>query len=177
MEKIKPPWSRYQLSPPSNLEEVTISLLPATEQEIEDCCGHAADVNLNNPSLRRRLYFNSEGQLLALVSAAIQRSHAENSSVAVIGLSNKHLEYHPDYGQFYSNIDFDVLLQMTQVRFRFGELQLQHVSDKDRVLHETDFVHYPANQLLWKIACWSSRGRLIDGVDLDTRYQITPSPR
>ena len=157
-------------------DAIIVSLIPANEQQIEDCCGHSADVNLNDVSQRRRLFFNSEGQLLSLVSAAIKRSQAENSSVAVIGLSNKHLEYHPGYGQFYSNIDFDVLLQMTQVRFRFGELQLQHVSDKDRVLHETDFVHYPANQLLWKIACWSSRGRLIDTVDLDTPYQLSQTP-
>ncbi|MEH6626739.1 MAG: hypothetical protein V7739_09850 [Motiliproteus sp.] len=155
-----------------------IKLTSATEQEILDCCGNSPDLNLGVHGQRRRLMFNPEGQLLSLARQAIERAHQEQSSVAIDGLSKLHLVYQPECGRFYSGINEDFLAQMAHVRFQFGELKLRLLSEEriETIRQQTDFAYYPANQLLWKLACWSSRGRLMGGIDLDACYQLEQLP-
>ncbi len=104
--------------------------------------------------------------------AALERAHQEQTSIAILGLPGQKLEYHPDTGQFYSNIDLELFVQMAHLRFGFGELQLQSLAADEQREADTHFIHYTAEQLLWKLACWSSRGRLIEGMGLGTAYQL-----
>jgi len=155
-----------------------LQLPPANPQLVDDCCGHRPDLNLSVPGHRRRIYFNPEGQLLSLALAAVQRGHADASPVALVGLHNYRLIYLPHSGRFYADVDTGYLIQMAHVRFRFGELRLQHCpnAEVDRMLLEPAFCEYPAEQLIWHLACWSARGRLIAGVDIDRAYRLERAP-
>ncbi len=155
-----------------------LELKSASEHEIRDCCGNSPDLNLSVRSQRRRVIFNPEGQLLAIAMMAMQRAHQEETAVAITGVPNLQLVYEPDCGKFYSGIDDDFLVQMAHVRFKFGELKLKIVgAERMNQMHlETDFAYYPANQLLWKLACWSSRGRVIGEIDLAACYQLESRP-
>jgi len=165
-------------SAPSAAVADTLDLPPATAQQIHDCCGHAPDLNLSVANQRRRIFFNPEGQLLALAVAAIQRAHADDASVALLGLHHHRLVYLPDNGKFYADVDTQYLIQMAHLRFRFGELRLQHCApaDTDQMLLSSDWTEYPADQLIWHLACWSSRGRLIGGIDIDRAYRLERCP-
>lgn len=147
-------------------------LLDPSVQDVQDCCGNLPDFDLRDQAQRRHLFFNPEGQLLAMAIQARERGQREQHPQMIVGLPNQQLQYQPVTDSFASTLDYDVLLPMAQVRFRFGELQLQSLSTDEEAEETSAMSLFNAEQLLWKLACYSSKGRLQDGLSLENRYQL-----
>lgn len=148
-------------------------LLDPTVQDVQDCCGNLVDFNLRDRSQRRNLFFNPEGQLFRMVLEARKRGQRDGHPVAIVGLPNQYLVYQPEGDLFLTSVDYDVLMQMAQVRFRFGELQLQSQADTEKVDDLKDAFQHRAQTLLWKLACYSAKGRLMEGISLENPYQLS----
>lgn len=154
----------------SGYQGVPLLLHPSIE-DIQDSCGNQPDYDLSEPTQRRHMFFNPEGQLFAFAFEARKRGQQSDSAQSIIGLPNQHLRYDPVTDEFISTLDYDVLLQMAQARFGFGELQLQTSSDSETDNHDNQH-RFNAVAMLWRLACYSAKGRLMEGMSYERRYRL-----
>ncbi len=149
-------------------------LLHPQVQDVQDSCGNLPDLDLSDLSQRRNLFFNPEGQLLSLMLAAQKEGQETKKVQHLVGLPNQRLQYDPEFDAFFSTLAYDTLLQMAQVRFKFGELHLVPAGE-DEVGRDNAFKPLSAPALLWRLACYSAKGKLQEGISLARRYQLNDS--
>lgn len=141
---------------------------------LQDYCGHLADQDLSDPSGLRRVTFKLERSLLPWVEQAVKIGRQSQQAQQVMGLPGV-LIYLPSLDSFFCDLDEDLLLHMARAKFGLDELSLMAIAPSTAVLAETSR-HIPADQLLWKIALLTSRGRISEAIDLTKPLQLIRKP-
>ena len=144
------------------------------QNSVNDYCGHLPDQDLNDPSGLRRLRFNMESSLLPWVALAVKTGRQSKQAQQVSGLPGM-LIYLPEADCFYCDLDADLLLHMARARFGLDELYLTKLEPSAGVLEESSR-HIVADQLLWKLALLTSRGRIPESIDLNKPVQLIRKP-
>lgn len=146
-----------------------------TEEQVLQCCGNAADVNLSRSDERRTVFLNPEGTLLIKMTEAVELATKLEQPVEITGLPGQ-LYIFPSQKVFYSTFSDDFLNQLALTRFGFGELDLEPkggeflLEDKEKHLAEA------VESLVWKVAVWTARGKLFNGMDPERSIQLSVKP-
>jgi len=130
---------------------------------IQQCCGSLPDVDLDSATERRRIYFSLDGLLLPWVKRAVEAGHESGKPQQVVGVPGA-LFYLPHEEGFLVNIDAELLLQLARTRFGFDEISLLE-REEDAALPQGR--HVAADELLWKLALFTARGRLPENLSAD----------
>ncbi|WP_417580234.1 hypothetical protein [Nitrincola sp.] len=144
------------------------------QDSVNDYCGHLPDQDLTEPSGLRRVHFNMESSLLPWVVLAVKTGRQSKQAQQVSGLPGV-LIYLPEADCFYCDLDAELLLHMARARFGLDELFLTKLEPSAYVLGETGR-HIAADQLLWKLALLTSRGRIPETIDLNKPVQLIRKP-
>ena len=176
LNKIAKQRSNKSAAKPAESKQGRLQLL-TSEVDIYRCCGNLPDINFGDPDERRRVYFDVEGALLNWLPMAVKQGQSKGQPTEIIGLHNG-LVYQPNTDTFYCEFGEDLLLQYALSRFTFGELSLtenDHWSELVVGEQEKTFVGR-ADAIIWKVALWTSRGRLAYGLDLERPYRLDKMP-
>lgn len=145
-----------------------------TKEQILQCCGNASDVDLSRPDERRSIFFNPEGSLLVKMTEAVDLAVKLDQPVEITGLPGQMFVF-PDQRLFYTTFSDDFLNQLALTRFGYGELEIEPKGDfqlEDKTKHLAENIE----SLIWKVALWTSRGRLLNGMDPEKLMQLTVQP-
>lgn len=136
---------------------------------VYECCGNAPDVNMHEPEQRRRVFFKDSSTLLAALNDAIAEADKTQIPVEIAGLPGT-LAYLPGTGHFMFDFSEELLVPLALTRFGYQELSLKNRSDLDSdrpSIAGTKVTMEAWDQLLWKVALWTSKGRLNKVLDPD----------
>lgn len=149
--------------------------LVMSEEQLLQCCGNQPNLDVTTAENRRLIYFNDEG-LLAQLLTARQNGEGSGRVIEITGLPGPFF-FSPKKQVFYSWFDDDFLNQLALTRFGFGELEL-HALDvhEDEFVPEEELEPSTVESLIWKVALWTARGRLIHGLDAERAYQLRLQP-
>ncbi|MEH6651663.1 MAG: hypothetical protein V7707_16715 [Motiliproteus sp.] len=174
LESIKP-LEELHLLPPSAPQPRVVKM---DQSMINRCCGHHPDVNVRNPQQRRGLYFNASGAFLNWLPRAVNKARLSQLPVEIAGLPCP-LIYLPEEDCFWGDFDQELLLQYALSRFGMTELELRNRPDLEMikpVARNADPIHEPRDALIWKMALWSTRGRLSQHLDPEAVYTLVAKP-
>ncbi|MGB0468816.1 MAG: hypothetical protein ACPGF7_14985 [Pontibacterium sp.] len=148
------------------------------DEMVYRCCGNLADVDIGRPDDRRRIYFHTDGALLYWLPLAVKKAKLSNTPVEIAGLPRL-FAYFPTEGLFFGDFGEDQLLQYALSRFGFGELDLKEspgLTVPAPVMTGEKQISEDGDALIWKIALWTARGRLSQGVDPEKVYKLKTRP-
>ncbi len=145
-----------------------------SDEELLQRCGNAGDVDLSKKVERRSVFLNAEDSLLVKITEAIALAAKLEQPVEITGLPGK-MFFFPAENVFYSTFSDDFLNQLALTRFGYKELDLEpqaefELEDKGKHLSEG------AETLIWKVAIWTARGRLFNGMDPEKLLQLSTKP-
>lgn len=145
-----------------------------TEEQVLQRCGNSSDVDFSRLDDRRRAFFNPEGTLLEKMLAACMQASESKQPIEILGLPGQ-LYIFPEENLFYSTFNNDFLNQLALTHFSIGELTLEprinvELKSKDKHLSEE------VEPMIWKVAVWTARGRLIKGIDPEKNFQLKFRP-
>jgi hypothetical protein len=148
-----------------------------TYQMVYECCGNAPDINLNEPDQRRRVFFKKDSTLLAILLEVINEVKARRLPVEVVGLPGT-LAYLPESQQFLFDFSDDLLIPLALTRFGYQELTLNVRPDLEAdsssvVSPQTTIIN--RDELIWKLALWTSKGRLDRLINPEQPYKLSQS--
>lgn len=146
---------------------------PALSAEmILQCCGSLSDVNLDEVTERRRVYFSLDGLMYPWIVRAVKTGDETQKNQQILGVPGA-LLYLPEEKSFLVGIDSDLLLQLTRTRFGFDEISLLERAP-DEELPAGRLV--PADELLWQLALFTSRGRVPDSLSAEEPLLLKAPP-
>lgn len=128
---------------------------------VRSACGTLPDLDLSNPSDRRRLSFSAaaQGRFLDQINQVVARGRDNGVPVQVTGIPGE-LIYFPELDLFSYDLDPDLLIQMANSRFGPGELGCEELTEQspNRPTAMRD-------ELLWVLALFTAAGRVPDYLD------------
>ena len=146
------------------------------EERSQNCCGDLADEAYLDPSQRDRLFGDCSGGLLGLMREAM-RMTADGGVVSFEGLSAREL-YVSAAEDFVSTTMPEAFIRSLCVRsessypvklVQVDKTPAQIGASEDQRLRRLD-------NMLWKVALWTSRGRVDAGVSLDAPVRLRAWP-
>lgn len=146
------------------------------DERSQNCCGDLADEVYLDLSQRERLFYDYEQSLLSLLLEAM-RMTAKGGMVSFVGLAGRPLYVSAAEG-FVSTTMPEAFFRSLCVRSVTSPAITLVLVDKtsadigpsaDRRLQRLD-------NLVWKVALWSSRGRVSRGVSLDAPVRLRAWP-
>lgn len=148
------------------------------DEMVYRCCGNLPDVDISRPDERRRIYFSADGALLYWLPLAMKKARMSGTPVEIAGLPRL-FAFLPKSEQFYGDFGEELLLQYALSRFGFGELDLRERPDLDVKMPDASGDKQTmdaADAMLWKVALWTARGRLTQGIDPEKVYKLKKRP-
>lgn len=145
-----------------------------TQEMVFDCVGHQPDQDLSASAGLRKVRYNADVTLLPWVVKAVRLGRESKRAQQVQGVPGL-LIYLPERDVFYTDLDSDLLLHMGRARFGMEELSLAELDVSSAIQDET-VRHVPADQLLWRLALFTSRGRVAESLPLDKPLQLIRKP-
>lgn len=139
---------------------------------ILQCCGSLSDVNLDEGTERRRVYFSLDGLMLPWILRAVKTGNETNNIQQIVGVPGA-LFYLPAEKAFLVGMDSDLLLQLTRTRFGFDELSLLD-KEPDQELPKGKRV--AADELVWQLALFTARGRVSDSLSAEEPLLLAEIP-
>ncbi|SIQ07667.1 hypothetical protein [Marinobacterium stanieri] len=139
---------------------------------ILQCCGSLSDVNLDEATERRRVYFSLDGLMLPWILRAVKTGNETNNIQQIVGVPGA-LFYLPAEKAFLVGMDSDLLLQLTRTRFGFDELSLLD-KEPDQELPKGKRV--AADELVWQLALFTARGRVSDSLSAEEPLLLAEIP-
>lgn len=144
-------------------------------QMVYECCGSAPDVNMYEQDQRRRVFFKEDSTLMAILREVIAEGDAQQVPVEVIGLPGT-LAYLPEHKKFLFDFSEDLLIPLALTRFGYQELTLNVRADLDLErpsVAGSKVVVAESDELIWKLALWTSKGRLNRVIDPEKPYRLS----
>ncbi|RDE18354.1 hypothetical protein DV711_17005 [Motiliproteus coralliicola] len=151
---------------------------PMDRAMIDRCCGHSPDLNLRNPNSRRRAFFNTEGCFMTWLPKAVNKARLNQMPVQISGLPSP-LIYLPEQDCFWGDFDQELLLQYCLSKFSIGELTLRSRPDLVAIEPQGKLAEpllESRQALIWKVALWTTRGRLTEQLEPETIYTLNFKP-
>lgn len=146
---------------------------PLTDEVILQCCGNLADVDVSQREERRRIFLNPEGFLLVKMQEALQLSKQLERVIEISGLPGQML-VSAESGKFYFTFADDFLNQLSLTKFGFAELNLEPLDNTE--FDAGEFSSEAVDSLLWKVAVWTARGKIFQGMDPEKVLQLKTQP-
>lgn len=146
-----------------------------TYQMVYECCGNAPDVNLHEPDQRRRVFFKKDSTLLAMLLEVRTEGKARALPMEIVGLPGT-LAFLPESKQFLFDFSDDFLIPLALTRFGYQELTLKVRPDLDAErpgVAGAKVTIINSDELVWKLALWTSKGRLDRMLDPDKPYRLS----
>ena len=143
-------------------------------QMVYECCGNAPDVNMHEPDQRRRVFFKEDSTLLALLQQAIVEGEAQNVPIEITGLPGT-LAYLNEHKKFLFDFSEELMIPLALTRFGYQELTLKERPDLelDRPsLTGSKVSLIESDEMIWKLALWTSKGRLNRDIDPEQPYRL-----
>lgn len=144
-------------------------------QMVYECCGNAPDVNMYEPDQRRRVFFKEDSTLLAILQQAIVEGEAQKVPVEITGLPGT-LAYIPEHKKFLFDFSEDLLIPLALTRFGYQELTLKVRPDLDLErpsMTGSKVLLVESDEMIWKLALWTSKGRLNRNIDPEQPHRLT----
>ncbi|SEQ36253.1 hypothetical protein SAMN03080615_01213 [Amphritea atlantica] len=144
-------------------------------QMVYECCGNAPDVNMYEPDQRRRVFFKEDSTLLAILQQAIVEGEAQKVPVEITGLPGT-LAYIPEHKKFLFDFSEDLLIPLALTRFGYQELTLKVRPDLDLErpsVTGSKVLLVESDEMIWKLALWTSKGRLNRNIDPEQPHRLT----
>lgn len=143
-------------------------------QMVYECCGNAPDIDMYDPDQRRRMFFKEDSTLLAIMQEVIAEGEAQGVPVEITGLPGT-LAYLPASRQILFDFNEDLFIPLALTRFGYQELTLRVRTDLDAEKPRIGsgkvmFTDY--DQLIWKLALWTSKGRLNKVLDPEKPHRL-----
>lgn len=158
---------------PETVPEPEAPKVPTLSAEmILQCCGSLSDVNLDEATERRRVYFSLDGLMLPWILRAVKTGNETNNIQQIVGVPGA-LFYLPAEKAFLVGMDSDLLLQLTRTRFGFDELSLLD-KEPDQELPKGKRV--AADELVWQLALFTARGRVSDSLSAEEPLLLAEIP-
>jgi len=145
-----------------------------TPEEVVQRCGNSGDVDLSKKEERRRIFFSAEDSLLAKIIEAVALAKKMEQPIEITGLPGE-MYYFPEEQVFYSTFTDDFLNQLALTRFGYQELDIEAQSEFELEGKSKHLVE-DAQTLIWKVAIWTARGRLFNGMDPEKNMQLSTRP-
>lgn len=139
---------------------------------ILQCCGSLSDVNLDEATERRRVYFSLDGLMYPWVVRAVKTGDETHKVQQILGVPGA-LLYLPEEKAFLVGMDSDLLLQLTRTRFGFDEISLLERSSEEELPAGK---RVAADELLWQLALFTARGRVPDSLSAEESLLLKEAP-
>ncbi|WP_428035788.1 hypothetical protein [Amphritea sp.] len=143
-------------------------------QMVYECCGNAPDVNMYEPDQRRRVFFKEDSTLMAILQEVIVEGKAQQVPVEINGLPGT-LAYLPEHKKFLFDFSEDLLIPLALTRFGYQELTLNVRPDLDLdrpSVAGSKVSVVDSDELIWKLALWTSKGRLNRVIDPEKPHRL-----
>lgn len=144
-------------------------------QMVYECCGNAPDVNLYESDQRRRVFFKRNSTLLEKVLWAVADGDKDGFPVEITGLPGM-LIYWPEQQQLQFDFSEDLLIPLALTRFSYQELTLEPHAELDAdhpVIAAKKGTRVKSDEFIWKLALWTSKGRLDREIDPEQRMRLS----
>lgn len=144
-------------------------------QMVYECCGNAPDVNMHEPNQRRRVFFKDDSTLLTILQEVIAEGEAQKVPVEITGLPGT-LAYLPEHKNFLFDFSEELLVPLALTRFGYQELTLKVRPDLDAdrpSVAGSAVTVVDSDELMWKLALWTSKGRLNRSIDPEKPYRLS----
>ncbi|MEW6445585.1 MAG: hypothetical protein ACOZAQ_03555 [Pseudomonadota bacterium] len=150
--------------------------LAMQENRAQECCGHLEDSVYRDQSQRERLFYRPSEYLQGALNEAVAQAAREGRVAMIDGLGYP-LYIHPDRGELLTTMREQYLRPLCVRRMDDQPIEIRTleqlpaltVEDMDPRLRRQDAT-------LWKIALWTSRGRVPEGVALDAPVRLRAWP-
>lgn len=143
-------------------------------QMVYECCGNAPDVNMHEPEQRRRIFFKDDSTLLAVLKEAVVEARSGQTSIEISGLPGT-MAYLPGPDCFLFDFSEELMVPLSLTRFGYKELTLKARPDLDvdrPSIGGAKVTTEACDQLLWKVALWTSKGRLNKALDPEQPHRL-----
>jgi len=163
-----------------------------SEKEIASFVGEAEDINFNDKHAVEKLYFDPAQYVLGEITQAYQKAKQEQCIAVVKGLWRP-ITIIPYRNEVHVELSDRQLQSICVVAQQVGEKVISRGKIEVEFIQENDFLWGTVDQkyiqnldgFLWKLALWTSRGRIPVDIDLNqpvylkrwpnfTRLTVTP---
>ncbi len=152
-----------------------------TDKELVAFVGEAQDVNLRQPQGHNEMFFDLDQYFLGFLHQAYQQAKQEQCAVKVTGLW-KPIILFSQSNQLYIEMSDRQLKSICAVSLASSSIakdniKIELLDPKKAALYCEKHKHYQSLDLfMWKIALWTSRGRLPQSLPLDSPIYLLGWP-
>jgi hypothetical protein len=155
----------------SNLENQT--------RVIHDCCGVANTIDLNTKrsSDKAKLYYDPSKHFLRILKTAVGRCRQEGQPIRLHLPGDKYIILLPKADLALTDLSDAKLRPRCLLEIKQNEIGIEPLHQGEaQLLNTTMQSSQPLNTLLWKVALWSSRGRLPVDTNINTLVNLRHWP-
>lgn len=152
--------------------------LTLSKDEIAECCGIRENMPINHPDFDKLATFQEDKTLLQVVKKAIALAKEKNAVVHLEGLPFS-FSVLPTGGRIYVDLNNRHLRHLCampmQVPPQLKAVQLSGMDYNKAFPMQVKFMP-TVEQVLWQIALWTARGRLLKPLRADTKLRLQHWP-
>jgi hypothetical protein len=165
---------------PRNAQLATDMAIEKEEEAIHQFCGYTQDINPNNPEEVKNIYYDPSQYLEGFFEKAfIIAQQLESGGILIEGLHTPMILLQKQNiilcsHEFSNNqLRTMALLPVSKNRLRLVTLTETEVLTHEKTAH---LVARPLDEFLWRVALWTSRGRIPKGTDLSKKIVLLHWP-
>ncbi len=149
-----------------------------TQQLAHNCCGSNEDVELTNPEARKGVFYHPENYLQGSFEKAMRLSNSSGKAVELRMRRAKTLLFLPQSGCVISDISDRLLRALCVQPMKSGSdfVVTQLSEGEEWLIGNTKGERFDIDPLHWKVALWSSRGRVPAGTNLEGVVHLSNWP-
>ena len=148
------------------------------EQEITTFVGDAEDVNLRRINELDTIFFDASDYFLGFLRQAYQLAKQDKATIRITGLWRP-VTIFPNDDQVYVDLSDRQLQSISVVSLQSQESKIEiEVVDSTQAIKECENIDrfQSLDLFVWKIALWTSRGRLPKGISIDSPVYLSAWP-
>ncbi len=151
------------------------------EESLHQFCGYAVNINPNNPQEFDKIYYNPTQYLQGFFEKAFLIGlQLDSGAIMIDGLYTKIILI-PKRNQIFcgTELDNNKLRTMTLLPLSNSHLRMTTLTEDEVIEHlgSPQFIEQqPLDNFLWRVALWTSRGRVPKGTDLSKQIVLLHWP-
>ncbi len=155
---------------PRDAKLATEIAIEEEEEALHQYCGYAQDINPDNPQGFLKFYYEPNQYLQGFFEKAfVIGQQLDSGGIMIEGLYTKMILM-PKQNQILCGCEFNdsQLRTMTLLPLSNSHLRMTTLSEAEIILSQDDnqLIEQPLDKFLWRVALWTSRGRVPKGTDL-----------
>ncbi|HIE01631.1 MAG TPA: hypothetical protein EYP59_15295 [Thiotrichaceae bacterium] len=165
---------------PRNAQLATDMAIEKEEEAIHQFCGYTQDINPDNPEDVKKIYYDPSQYLQGFFEKSfVIAQQLDGGGILIEGLYTPMILLQKQNiilcGNEFRNHQLRTmaLLPLSKNRLRLVTLSETEVEEHKRTEH---LVARPLDEFLWRVALWTSRGRIAKGTDLSKKIVLLHWP-